>query len=431
MTQFRSLRFRPSQVQVIRFVLSFLLATLLWGWVTQLQDPLTTKRLSGIPVETADLPATWQIVSPLPETTVTLSDARSRINPITKADVTVRIDTSGIQGPGRYQAPLTVDSPSVNTRSVEPSEVTIQVDDRVTAVFPLTSQNTNDGDQSRSIGGVTPDVSEVTVTGPSSVVDRIESVVLPVSLGQQVDDYTDNLSPYAADEQGQRIDDVDIDPAEVPTRIEVRTRGKSVSVIANTVGTPADGFSVEQRSAVPDVVVVDGLPEVLDGLLFVNTEPVDVTNASESFSARVGLADIPEGVTVIDPTGGTIEVRIAVSDTTQTAQSLSALTVGEMGLERGLAAELDPPQVSLQVSAPVEILQTMQAEDVHVFVNLAGLGPGMYILEPQVTMPQGATWLGNDPQSVTVTIREQGAGESALDTGSPSPPRPTPLATPG
>lgn len=273
MTLFRSLRFRPSQVQVIRFVVSFLLATLLWGWVTQLQDPLDTKILYGVPVDTSDLPATWQIVSPLPETTVTLRDARSRVTPIMGQQVSVRVDTSGIQGPGRYQAPLIVESPPVHTRSVEPSEVTIQVDDRVSAVFPLTSQNSNDGDQSRSIAAVTPDVTEVMVTGPTSAMERIESVVLPVSLGQHVDDFDESYVPFAEDENGQQVTEVDIQPAEVSTRVEVRNRGKSVSVIPNTAGTPGDGFSIEQRSAVPDVIVVDGPPDVLNGLLFVNTEP--------------------------------------------------------------------------------------------------------------------------------------------------------------
>lgn len=151
------------------------------------------------------------------------------------------------------------------------------------------------------------------------------------------------------------------------------------------------------------------------------------SNATESFSARVGLADMPADVTVIDPSAGMIEVRIAIGNTTQTSQSLSALSVSTMGLGNGMSAELAPPQVSLRVSAPVETLQTMRAEDVHVFVNLSGLGPGVYTLQPQVTIPQGATWLGNDPDNVTVTIR---LTETRTRSSGSTPPLPTPVATP-
>lgn len=427
MTLLRSLRFQPDHIQIIRFVVSFLLATLLWGWVTQLQDPFEEREYGPIPIETTDLQDTWQVVSTLPETTVTLGDASSVIDDIDESEISVRVDTDSIDGPGTYQVPLIVDSPQVNERSVEPGEVSIQVDDRVTALFPLTNQNTSEGDQTRSISDVAPEVSQVTVSGPSSAVDRIESVVLPVSLGQQVDDFDGTFTPYAADGSGQPITEVDILPAEVRTQVEVQTRGKSVSVIPNTTGTPADGFSIEQRRAIPDVIVVDGPPEVLDALLFVNTEAVDVAGATESFSTRVGLADLPEGVTVIDASGGTIEVRIAITNTTQTSQSLSEVNVEQIGLAPGLSAELNPPLVSVEVNAPVEILQAMRAEDIKVFVDLTGLEPGTYSLQPQVTMPQGATWLGNEPANVTVTIR---SSEATAQTPTPTSPLSTPVATP-
>lgn len=423
MSLFRSLQFRPSQTQIARFVVSFLLATLLWGWVTQLQDPFTSKRFSSIPVETSDLPATLEVVSTLPEATVTLTAASSQVEGIKDEDISVRLDTRGIEEPGTYRVPLIVDTPDVNERTVQPEEVSIQVEDRVSTVFPLTIDTILDGDQARSVGTVTPEVSQVTVGGPSSAVDRIDSVVLPVSLGEQVDDFNGLFSPYAVDSSGQLITEVDVLPAEIATRVEVQTRGRSVSVIPNTSGVPAEGYSIEQSRAIPDTIVVDGPPEVLNELLFVNTEAVDVTDAALSFSAQVGLVDLPEGVTVIDPSGGNIEVRIAISNATRTSQTLPGLEIGHVGLEPGLEAQVLPPQLSLQVSAPVEILQGMRAEDITVFVRLAGLGPGTYTLRPEVVVPQGATWLGTDPPEVTVVIRP--FATPAL------PPGATPSATPG
>lgn len=161
MTPIRSFRFQPTQDQVIRFVVSLLMATLLWGWVTQLQDPFETRTYPSVAIDTSDLPDTLQVVSSLPTATVELSDAASRVDAINAPDIAVRIDVSSIGGPGTYQVPLIVDSPNVNRRSVEPDQVSIQVDDRVTAVFPLTIENLTDGDQTRSIRDVLPEVSQV------------------------------------------------------------------------------------------------------------------------------------------------------------------------------------------------------------------------------------------------------------------------------
>jgi YbbR domain-containing protein len=94
-----------------------------------------------------------------------------------------------------------------------------------------------------------------------------------------------------------------------------------------------------------------------------------------------------------------------------------------MGLDPGLVAEIGPSQVSLQVTAPVDALQRVAAEDIAVFVDLRGLGPGIYTLVPTVTVPQGITWLGNDPQRVQVTIR-------AATDGTATPRASTPIATP-
>ncbi len=427
MTLLRPFPFHPTRTQVVRFIVSLVLAALLWGWVTQLQDPFTTKVFSQVPIEAADLPDTLQVVSSLPSARVELGDAESRIDPITAQDVSVQIDTSNIEGPGTYSVPLVIDSPEVNESSVTPPEVSIQVDDRVTAVFPLTTTNVTEGDLARTIGTVSPEVSQVTVNGPSSAIERIASVVLPINLGDRVEDFDGTFSPYAADASGQPITEVEILPEDVRARVEVETRGKTVSVIPNIMGTPAEGFSIEQRRAIPDTIVVDGPEEVLAELLLVNTEAVNVTDATESFSTRVGLADLPEGVTVIDPADGTVEVRIAVSNTTQTSQSLPALPIEPMGLANGLTVEFEPAQITLQVSAQIEILQAMRAEDIKVFVDLSELGPGTYTLQPDVLVPQGATWLANDPNSVTVTISRLGADDQP--TGSP-PAMSTPSATP-
>lgn len=399
---------RPNRTQVIRFAVSLILATLLWGWVTQLQDPYVSEgdRFDGMQIQPGVLPESLQIVSTLPTANVTLEGSRSLINGTQRSDVTVSLDTSSVNGAGTFTVPVLVNAPDVSRKSADPSELTIQVDERVTQVFPLTVRNVSEPDVSRSVENVVPEVSQVTVTGPSSAVDRVSAVILPITVGQEVSDYDARFTPYAADASGQQITEVEILPTDVQTRVGVQTRGKSVSVIPNIMGVPAEGLTITQRRSVPDTIVVDGPPDVLAELLFVNTEPIDVADATESFSTRVGFADLPQGVTVIDPVGGTVEVRIALEDTSASSQTLSSLPVEAIGLDQRLTATFDPPTVSIQVTAPVEILQLMSAEDITVLLDLTGLEPGAYVLRPEVTVPQGATWLGTDPGVVTVLIAD-------------------------
>lgn len=416
-----SANLRPNRTQALRFAVSFALAAMFWGWVTQLQDPLEDRTIANVPVELGDLPDTLQIVSALPDVMVTLRGPQSRIEPVRIPDMTVEVDTSGITEPGTYRVPLIVDVPNVDDPSVDPEEVTIQVDQRVSEIFPLNVTYTDTTDQTRAVGEIEPGVSQVTVTGPTTAVERVAEVILPVTIDRQSESYDASYMPFAVDGSGQRITEVDILPDTVLTHVEVQTRGKAVSVIPTITGIPAEGYAVQQRRALPDTIVVDGPEEVLNDLLFVNTEPVDVSDATQSISTRVGLADLPDEVTVLEPAGGTVEVRVAIEDTSSSSQTLNDLPIESIGLENGLTATFEPGSVSIQVSAPVDILQAMTPEDISILIDLAGLGPGSYRLAPEVTVPQGASWLSDETGVINVTVEESVVS---------SPTSATPVATP-
>lgn len=401
---------RPNRTQGVRFGVSLVLATLLWGWVTQLEDPYVREsdRFEDMQIQPGVLPESLQLVTTLPTADVTLEGSQSLIEDIDRSEVIVSVDTSSVTASGTYTVPVTVNSPNVSGTSVEPDELTIQVDERVTTVFPLTYRDVSEPDASRRLQNAVPEVSQVTITGPSSAVERVSSVVLPITVGQQSSDFDALFSPYAADAAGHQISEVEILPSQIQTRVELRTRGKNVSVIPNIVGVPDEGLTITERRAVPDTIVVDGPANVLDDLLFVNTEPVDVADATESFNTRVGFADLPTGVTVIDPVEGTVDVRIALEDTSTSSQTLTSLPVEAIGLGEGMTVSVVPPTMSIEVTAPVDILQDMSAEDITILVDLTGLQPGTHVVQPEVTVPQGASWISNEPSAVTVTVSTSG-----------------------
>ncbi|MGB3329227.1 MAG: CdaR family protein, partial [Thermomicrobiales bacterium] len=215
--------------------------------------------------------------------------------------------------------------------------------------------------------------------------------------------------PVGVDAQGQTISEVTILPASITTNVQVRTRGKSVSVIPRIVGVPAEGYTVQQRAALPETILVDGPQDQLDKLLFVNTQPVDISGADTSISRRVGIEDLPAGLTIVEPIGGTVEVRVAIEDISGQATEFSSLPVEVIGLGSGLEATVTPGTTSVSVLVPRSLLATMTANDIKVRVDVTGLGPGTHTITPDVTVPQRSTWLGNDPAQVTVVITRSGA----------------------
>lgn len=258
---------------------------------------------------------------------------------------------------------------------------------------------------------ISPEVSQVTVSGPSSVVERVENVILPVTIDSQVSTFSDYFIPYAVDANGQRVSEVSVLPGQIMTRVELQTRGRLVTVIPATIGEPADGYAIQQRTVLPNSILVEGPEDALDDLLFVNTEPVDISGASQSMSSRVGLADLPEGVSVVEPVSGQVEVRVAIQDSTATTETLSNLRVNVLNVPAGHTVTVVPESIDVIVQGSVSNLASMTSEDITVVVDVNDLDAGEHTVQPIVALQgNGVTSTGIIPATVTVIIEPDDIG---------------------
>lgn len=401
--------FRPDRTQIIRFVISLLIAVLLWGWVTEVNDPFMTINYRELDINTGPLDDSLRIVTTLPRASVTLRGPEAELNKIQRNQITVTLDTNDVSKPGEYRLKLMVTTPDgPNERSVDPKELPVTIEEEISQIMPIEIQETIPDDDPREISSINPETTQVTVSGPSSSVERVDKVFLPVSIDNHLTSFEDLFTPYAVDDKGQRVSEVDVLPGQIKAQVEVQTRGKRISVIPEVNGVPAEGYSMRQRSVLPDSVVVDGPEEALESLLFVNTEPVDISGATQPISHQVELANLPEGVNVIEPRSGKVEVRVAIEDTSSTAQTLVGLPITSVNLEPGLNASLSPETIEVTVDGPSAVLTDMTPEDVKIRIDLTDLGSGTHELKPEITVPQGVTWIRNTPETIEVTITEAG-----------------------
>jgi YbbR domain-containing protein len=118
----------------------------------------------------------------------------------------------------------------------------------------------------------------------------------------------------------------------------------------------------------------------------------------------VGIADLPAGVTIIEPANGEVEVRVAIEDATTSSQPVTDLPIEIRGLGTGTVATVTPATISIDVSAPAEILQKMTPADIAVTVDVTGLEPGVYILSAEVALPSGATWRASSADGTRVRV---------------------------
>ena len=238
-----------------------------------------------------------------------------------------------------------------------------------------------------SIGNVTPATQQVEVRGKASLVDQVAHVVLPVNLGDRRDNFEAQFAPEPRDSSGARVNGLTVDPGSVSATVTVERIGRTVSIVPNIQGTPADGYRVGNPRVSPPSVTVDGPAIVLAQLIVVSTVPIDVTGKSEAFSVFNVALNLPAGTKGDRSQPGQHRDPDRRRAAAATGRRLPAyqppINVGA-GLRVVPNGGITPSEISVTVSSRCTSIRQLSANDIQVQVDLSGKDAGTYNLTPTV-----------------------------------------------
>lgn len=414
---------------VWRALFSLTLATMLWAWVTNTEDPDIARRISGVSVQAVNLNPNLVVLSPeqLPTLTVEVRGPQSRVQQLAAGDLHAEIDLSSLKAPGAKDVPIAIRTPAfVRVVNSSPSTVSVTLDQVVSKTFPL-EVDKQASPASYNISKVDLSVQQVSVKGPGSALARVARVVVPVALGDHRDSFEAQFTPEARDAANARVPNVTIDPNTVKATVTVNRIGRTVSVVPDLVGTPPEGYRVSGTTVSPSFVVVDGSPDVLNQLILIATTPIDVSTQTKPFSVFDVQLVLPPGIRLVDPV--TINVQVQI-ERQQVLQQFPSLVVQAINIGPGLRATISPSDITVTISGPLDRLRQLSSKDIQVVIDLQGKGPGTYTLTPNITVPPDLR-LADLPPTVQVRIERVASpvptpGHSPTVTPTPPAPRPTP-----
>jgi YbbR domain-containing protein len=257
----------------------------------------------------------------------------------------------------------------------------------------------------------------VTVSGPSTAVQRVDSIVVDIRLDGLTVSLNATYAPRPLDARGTEVRAVRVNPSTVNVEVPVAQQVgyKEVGVRPVVRGRVAAGYYLQPIEVEPSTVTVVGSPAALSNVSFVDSEPVDISNLSSSVVRRVQVVP-PTGLTLLQPQPVSLTIRVTPLTVSQTLRVGPTL----QGLGTGLEIVGDVPQVDVTLNGPAPTMQSLTSRDFRVVLDLTGLGPGRHEIEPRVAVPGGFTQERVEPARVPVTIR-------AVATPIPSP---TPILAP-
>jgi YbbR domain-containing protein len=329
-------------------------------------------------------------------------------------------------GAHRVAIQVQVNDPRVTVLAVEPLETNIRLEQVKTRALDVRSEVLDAAPLGFTFRPPTLTPAQVTVTGATVLLDQIVEASADIYLRGAKASVEREVSVQARDAQGNVITGLTISPTVVIVKVPVEQRVgyKDVSIKTMMKGAPAPGYWVSNIVVNPSTVTIVGSPDILAKIPgFVETVPLDVSNATADLSKRAALS-LPEGVSILNNEGATVQISVTPLLGGQTVRRKISL----QGLKRGQTATISPDSVEVILSGPLPNLQNLAADDVQVIVDVAGLAAGVHQLKPRVPVVPGALRVQNIvPDTVQISITDLST-PTIVPTPNPAPiPTPTPV----
>jgi len=309
-------------------------------------------------------------------------------------------------GPGVHEVPVQVQITPRLVRLIrqDPETLSITLDPIISQVFPVNLIVQGEPPIGYQAQPPILDPSEVTVTGPESLVSLVEQARIRVDISSATQTIITDETPLLLDEEGRIVGGLTVTPESVTVTQPITLLGGYRYVIIRpvSVGQVANGYRLTNIFVSPvGKIVFSTDPELVNNLPgYVETQPIDLTGKEDDFETLVEL-NLPSGISVIGDPKVLVQVSIAAIES-----SLAITIPVEMiGLAPGLGAIASPATVDVILTGPVPVLNALGPGDVRVVVDLTGYDVGTYQLIPVVNiLPEQVEKVSMLPTTVEVTI---------------------------
>ncbi len=323
-------------------LLSLFIAILLWTYVTMVVMPNTDTTLSDVPVDFTYDSAKYTTLGldivnePSYTVDLSLSGDGSVLGSASAADFVVYPDYSSVKGAGSQTLNLNVKivNPDLENRvtaTIERGRRTVDVvfDTVLTKTLPVTVETGGlHIAEGYSLNRVSSSPSEITVTGPSSEVSQVDSIVAPLSMETELSEsQLVQVSLEMRDASGNTLDlpytTMEDDIVDVTVSVYKQVE---LPLVVNFINVPSS-FDVNtlQYSLSQESLMVSGPERVVNNLTELSVGSFDLSTFSLDKDYQMNV-ELPEGI-VSDENIRSVTLSFDTTDMTERSFNVSQISV--------------------------------------------------------------------------------------------------------
>ena len=400
-------------------ILAFFIALFMWLIVVNIDDPVTDKTYTGIPVQVINEEVvtsanrTYQIVDDTQEVSVTVTAQRSVLNDIKAEDIVAIADMKEISLGTQIPIEVKIEGYKYDSAVSNPRNLQIQIDDEAKNNFPITPTTLGTVREGYVIGELKANPEKVTIRGPKTVIDSINRVVAEVDVSGLSSDTEVEARLVLYDANNNVIDQSLLanNLGKEGLTVEVKLHQiKSVKVELDTaMVSAAEGYKISGISVEPQEVRISGSKSALTKVteITIPASALTAINLTQRTERSIDISQyLPEDVALVDENADNVVVTISVekSGAKNYEVSTSSITVNNLDsrLELSYGTVVD---LEIQIKGPSEVLSVFSIAK-KVSIDLKDYTkPGTYTVPVTVELPAGCSLVNE--VSVEVILDEK------------------------
>lgn len=400
-------------------ILAFFIALFMWLIVVNIDDPVTDKTYTGIPVQVINEEVvtsanrTYQIADDTQEVSVTVTAQRSVLNDIKAEDIVAIADMKEISLGTQIPIEVKIEGYKYDSAVSNPRNLQIQIDDEAKNNFPITPTTLGTVREGYVIGELKANPEKVTIRGPKTVIDSINRVVAEVDVSGLSSDTEVEARLVLYDANNNVIDQSLLanNLGKEGLTVEVKLHQiKSVKVELDTaMVSAAEGYKISGISVEPQEVRISGSKSALTKVteITIPASALTAINLTQRTERSIDISQyLPEDVALVDENADNVVVTISVEKpgAKNYEVSTSSITVNNLDsrLELSYGTVVD---LEIQIKGPSEVLSVFSIAK-KVSIDLKDYTkPGTYTVPVTVELPAGCSLVNE--VSVEVILDEK------------------------
>ena len=376
-------------------IMSIIVGILVWLIVVNVDDPIITKGFVISDVQIINEAYVDQLGEMVMQddrensVRVYITGERKIVNRLTSSDIKAVADLQQAQSTDTdpVMIPITATCSGIlpeNVR-VSPQNLSVHLEKKVTKEFAInvTSDDSKPA-QGLEVASLTANPEKVRITGPESLVGKIDSVSVDVS---------------------SKLEGIDQDTT--ITGAELTITDKNQDTLSYT-GEPAEGYVVDSVTTVPETFSVAGSEEALDNLklqgntIYLDNENVDISGKSNDVEKKVNLSELlPDGLKLTSGSSTDLWITVNILPEGSKIYSFPTEDIKVKGLPDDLQLAFEVADIELKVQAEDEDLSKFDLKSVGAVLSMDDWEEGSYEVPIKISLPEGYKLL----EDVTAEIK--------------------------